>query len=191
MRSFVAAAGLAAVVFGTADAADLDAGKALYAGCVGCHGEPGLEAADLTPALEGQLEVYLQSQLVSFRTGHRRNDTMNQIAEALSDDDIRNLGAYLASLPPTAAPSASRDDKAAGLVQQFRCTTCHGPNFEGKAGAPRLAGQREDYLLQTLRDLKSGARAAGLVSMADVLAPVDEADLPALAHFVATTPATR
>ena len=50
---------------------------------------------------------------------------------------------------------------------------------------PRLADQREDYLLKTLEDYKSGARHGYDATMAEVLQPIDENDLSVLAYFLA------
>jgi cytochrome c553 len=50
---------------------------------------------------------------------------------------------------------------------------------------PRLADQREDYLLKTLRDYKSGARRGYDASMAEVLQPVDDAQLTEFAYYLA------
>ena len=50
---------------------------------------------------------------------------------------------------------------------------------------PRLADQREDYLLTTLRDYKSGARRGYDASMAEVLQPLDDAQLVAIAYYLA------
>ncbi len=54
---------------------------------------------------------------------------------------------------------------------------------------PRLAHQREDYLLKALRDYKSGARIGyGNAAMAEELAGMSDADLAALAHYLAHLP---
>ena len=50
---------------------------------------------------------------------------------------------------------------------------------------PRLANQREDYLLKTLREYKSGARRGYDTSMAEVLQPVDDAQLIEFAYYLA------
>ncbi len=52
----------------------------------------------------------------------------------------------------------------------------------------RLAAQREDYLLKALRDFKAGTRSGTLAAMADVVYPLADADLRALAHFLARQP---
>lgn len=171
-----------------AGAADLDAGKNLYAGCTGCHGEAGISATELTPSVAGQPDVYTQWQLIFYRMGKRKNEAMTGIAQALSNDDIRNLGGYLATLaPPVAASSAAPDvaEKGKALSERLKCAVCHGDGFEGKQGAARLTGQREDYILQTLRDFKSGARTGqGLVNMTEIVGGLEDADLAALAAYV-------
>ncbi|MGC2517760.1 MAG: c-type cytochrome [Burkholderiales bacterium] len=74
--------------------------------------------------------------------------------------------------------------------QQQHCTVCHNPDFSGREQMPRLANQREDYLLKAMRDYKSGARIGyGGASMSEELSGLDDADLAALAHFLAHLPA--
>lgn len=169
-------------------AADLDAGKDLYAGCAGCHGETGVSVTALTPSVAGQPDVYTQWQLIFYRIGRRKNEGMTGIAQALSNDDIRNLGGYLATLAPPAAATtvlAELAEKGKALSGRFKCAVCHGDGFEGKQGAARLTGQREDYVLQTLRDFKSRARTGqGLVNMTEIVGGIDDADLVTLAAYV-------
>jgi cytochrome c553 len=50
---------------------------------------------------------------------------------------------------------------------------------------PRLAGQREAYLLKAMRDYQSGARFGAGAIMPDVMSGVDEAEMQALAHYLA------
>ena len=85
---------------GTRAAADLAAGKAAAEGCAGCHGEDGISHTPLTPSLAGEPDDFTQWQLVFFRGGSRKSEVMGPIAAALNNEEIRNLGAYYASLPP-------------------------------------------------------------------------------------------
>ncbi len=176
---------------GTASAADVAAGKALAEGCAGCHGADGVSQTALTPSLAGQPDEFVQWQLVYFRSGARKSEVMQPIAEALNNEDIRNLGAYYASLPPpkpTAAPDALAQS-GAKLAVQHRCKSCHSDDYTGFRAAARLAGQREDVLLKALREFKTGARVgSGVASMADVTYELSDADMQALAHFMATQP---
>src|SRR5689334_4977046 len=83
-----------------AHAADLAAGKEKAELCIGCHGENGISQMENLPSLAGQLDQVIQWQLVYFRAGARKNEQMQPIVAEISNDDIRNLGAYFASLPP-------------------------------------------------------------------------------------------
>lgn len=53
---------------------------------------------------------------------------------------------------------------------------------------PRLAHQREDYLLKALRDYKSGARIPYGRGMEDVMT-LSDAEFSDLAHYLAHLPA--
>jgi cytochrome c553 len=176
-----------------ASAADVAAGKTLAEGCAGCHGEDGISQTPLTPSLAGEPDDFIQWQLVYFRGGGRKSEVMAPIAKALGNPEIRNLGAYYASLPPPKPQSVSAPDAlaqtGATLAVQHRCKSCHGDDYAGVGPAARLAGQREDVLLKALRDFKSGVRVgSGVASMADVTYELSDADMEALAHYMATRP---
>ncbi len=170
--------------------------RAEAAGCFACHGvdgvatENGLAIDKNVPNLAAQPDLYLQFQLVFFRKGVRKNELMNAMAEQLSDDDLRNVSAYFASLPAPNAPpppdTAPQDTELGGKVAEgIRCTNCHGDHLEGVDNIPRLAGQREDYLYKALRDFKSGARTAvGAAGMAEVVYPLGDLEMNALAHYL-------
>jgi cytochrome c553 len=118
---------------------------------------------------------------------------MGPIAAALNNVEIRNLGAYYASLPPPKPERASAADalaqSGARLAAQHRCQSCHADDYSGIGPAARLAGQREDVLLKALRDFKAGTRVgSGVASMADVVYQLSDTDMQALAHYIATRP---
>jgi cytochrome c553 len=172
-------------------AIDVAAGKALAEGCVGCHGADGISQTPRVPSLAGQPDEFTQWQLIYFRSGTRKDEAMQPMAEALETNDVRNLGAYFASLPAPKAPGAEDPLAEAGakLAAQHRCIFCHGERYEGNKAAARLAGQREDYLYKALTDFKSGERVgSGVASMADVVYSLKDDDLKLLAHYLATRP---
>jgi cytochrome c553 len=170
--------------------------KAEAAGCFGCHGadgvasENGLALDKNVPNLAAEPDLYTQFQLVFFRKGVRKNELMNAVAGSLSDDDVRDIAAYFASLPPVSTPppaDAAPDETKLGekVAEAIRCANCHGDHFEGVDNMGRLAGQREDYLYKALRDFKSGARVAtGAASMAEVVYPLGDTEMKALAHYL-------
>ena len=172
-----------------AHAADVAAGKQKAEICAGCHGDNGISQMENIPSLAGQLDQFIQWQLVYFRAGARKNEQMQPIVEELSNEDIRNLGAYFASLPPFKGtpdddPDLSAKGKEAAVGR--RCASCHGDNFAGTKAVARIAGQREDYLVKALHDYKSGVRSGGAgAAMADVAYPLSDEEITALAHYLA------
>jgi len=72
-------------------------GKVKSITCAGCHGSQGIGLGENNPNLAGQKESYLLKQLKAFKTGDRKDPTMNAMASALSEDDMKNLAAYYAS----------------------------------------------------------------------------------------------
>jgi cytochrome c553 len=184
--SVVLALGAAFIVGPFAHAADV---KEKAEVCKGCHGDNSISQMENIPSLAGQLDQYVQWQLVYFRSGARKNEQMQPIVEDLSNEDVRNLGAYFAAMEPfKAAPDDNPDLSAKGkqAAAGRRCASCHGDNFAGTKAVPRLAGQREDYLTKTLHDYKSSARNGGPQGvMSDVAYPLSDEEIEALAHYLA------
>ena len=173
-----------------ARAADAAAGKEKAEVCAGCHGENGISQTENIPSLAGQQDQFIQWQMVFFRGGARKNDQMQPIAQEISNEDIRTLGAYFASLtPPTGKTPDDNPDLSAKGQQAAagrRCGSCHGDAFAGSKAVARLAGQREEYLVKALNDYKSGARSGGAgAAMTDVAYPLSQEEITALAHYLA------
>ncbi|MDB5550683.1 MAG: cytochrome [Rhizobium sp.] len=181
---------LAFALTGTAaHAADLAAGKEKAEMCIGCHGEGGISQIENMPSLAGQPDQFVQWQLVFFRAGTRKNEQMQPIVEQLNNEDIRNLGAYFATLTPAKAKPDEKPDlsrKGAEAAAGRRCGSCHTDNYAGGKAVPRIAGQREDYLVKALHDYKSGVRSGGgMAAMASVAFSLSDEEIEALAHYLA------
>ena len=172
-----------------AHTADIAAGKQKAEICAGCHGDNGISQMENTPSLAGQLDQFIQWQLVYFRAGSRKNEQMQPIVEQLNNEDIRNLGAYFASLTPPKGPTDDNPDLSAKGKQAAagrRCASCHTDTYAGAKAVARIAGQREEYLVKALHDYKSGVRSGGAqAAMADVAYPLSEEEIEALAHYLA------
>ena len=82
----------------SAQAADVEAGKAKAATCGACHGPAGISPNPIWPNIAGQKDQYLIAQMKAFRDGSRKNPMMSPMAAPLSDEDIDNLAAYFSSL---------------------------------------------------------------------------------------------
>ena len=189
MRTVLAALVAAMSLTATALAADPEAVKEKAQLCVACHGENGVSQTENTPSLAGQPDQYLQWQLVFFRAGSRKSEVMQPIVEQLSNEDIRGLGAYFAALTPPKGPEDNDPDlskKGAQAAAGRRCASCHTDSFAGTKAVARIAGQREDYLVKSLRDYKAGQRVGGGgAAMADVAYSLSEEEITALAHYLA------
>jgi cytochrome c553 len=157
--------------------------------CLACHGEKGQSATANTPSLGAQQQGYVLTQLYMFREKLRKAEIMNQMAEGLSDDDLRIFAEAISKLPAPQATAdagdAARIARAQAIVTANRCNSCHTPTFGGQDQVPRIADQREDYLLKTLREYKSGVRAGYDATMAEVVAPLQDQDFVDLAYYLA------
>ena len=170
-------------------AADNAAIKEKAAACAGCHGENGISQTENIPSLAGQPDQFLQWQLVFFRAGSRKNEQMQPIVEGITNEDIRNFGAYFASLAPPVSPEDNEPDlskKGAQVAAGRRCGSCHLDNHAGTKAVARLAGQREEYLVKSLRDYKAGQRVgSGVAAMASVAYHMSEEEITAVSHYLA------
>jgi cytochrome c553 len=92
-------AGLAST--STLQAGDIEAGKTKAYTCTGCHGIPGYNNIYPTykvPKIGGQNYEYLVIALKAYRDNLRDHGTMTLQASSLSDQDIKDISAYFASL---------------------------------------------------------------------------------------------
>ncbi len=157
--------------------------------CLACHGENGQSQNLGVPSLGAQQTFYVTVQLLMFRERMRTVDPMNDMAKGLSDDDLRSFADIIAKLPPPQPAPGPVDEariaRAQALVQQNRCNFCHTPSFAGQDNVPRIADQREDYLVKALRGYKDNSRHGYDASMADVIAPITDDQILDLAYYIA------
>ncbi len=167
--------------------------------CAACHGAQGASVLPLTPSLAGQPSFYAITQLFLFREGRRDNALMSAIANGMSDDDLRGYSDFIGTLPaaalaavdnaestPAAPADPQRQARGAALSAKLHCAGCHGADLAGGKQVPRLAGQREDYLLHALRGFREARRVGYTPAMSEALAGVTGAELEDLAHYLAT-----
>src|ERR1700754_986773 len=103
--------------------------------CFACHGEHGQSETEDTPSLGGQQAPYALIQLFMFREKLRPFEPMNDMTKAFTDDDLHTFSDFVAALPkpvpPTDAGDPARMARAAALIQQHHCNSCHKPDFSG------------------------------------------------------------
>jgi cytochrome c553 len=156
--------------------------------CLACHGEKGQSETPEVPSLGAQNSPYTLIQIYLFREKQRVFDVMNEATHGLSDGDLQDMADAIAKLPaphPEQGGDAQRLAAGNALADRYRCNVCHRPNFAGQENVPRIAAQREDYLLKTMREYKSNARRGYDASMAEVLQPVSDEEIATLAYFIA------
>lgn len=105
MYKFVVAALLLALS-GLVSATDAERGRQKAAVCVACHGADGIAVIAEYPNLAGQKVKYLQLAIKAYRDGERRHAVMSPMAAGLSEQDIADIAAFYASLPPAVASSS-------------------------------------------------------------------------------------
>jgi len=186
MRTMIAAAVMACAL--TVSAHALTYEEKLPA-CLACHGENGISQTAEVPSLAGMPSDFTLIQLFLFRQGTRKIEIMNDLAKDMTDDDLRKFAEYFSKLPPPKASGDAADPQIAARAQAVvaanHCASCHNPDFSGREQMPRLAAQREDYLLKALRDYKGAQRPGYDATMDEVIRPITDQNIVDLSHYLA------
>ncbi len=174
---------------------DLVKGAEKYAAvCASCHGADGNSGTPANPKLAQQHPEYLVKQLQEFKSGKRANAVMAGFAAMLSDEDMKNISAWLTS--QQAKPGFAKDRELVSLGERiFRggiadrqvaaCAGCHSPNGAGiPSQYPRLSGQHADYSESQLKAFRDGARKNNL-QMTQVAAKMNDREIKAVSDYIA------
>jgi len=161
--------------------------------CATCHGPDGNSPDPKVPSIAGQPKLFIETQLVLFREELRKSELMLPVVKGMKDAEIVQLAGHFSKLPAkgmeSGKPEPALMKTGAERAKALRCGICHLSDFRGQNQIPRLAGQREAYLAAELRAYRDGKRTGGDTIMAAALYGVSDADLSALAHFLARSPA--
>lgn len=162
--------------------------------CVSCHGAAGNSTIAANPKLAGQPETYLYKQLVNFTTPSRNNPVMSTYAKMLSDEEKKNISAYLST--QASKPGAAKNKDTIELGKKIyrggiaeksvpACASCHGPAGSGIPGTyPRLGGQHQDYTVAQLTIFRTDAR-SNSPEMSTIAKRLSDAEMKAVADYVA------
>jgi cytochrome c553 len=172
--------------------------------CGACHGREAVATADgYSPRIAGKPAGYLLNQLRSFRDGRRTYAPMVYLVQYMSDEYLREIATYFASVelgyPPPQPVTASADlvergralthegDAARGLPA---CRTCHGDTLMGAQPAiPALLGLPRDYVNAQLLAWRTGRlRSLPPDCMAEVAKRLSADDIVAVSAFLASQP---
>ena len=139
-----------------------------YVYCTVCHGvqlmgNPIIHA----PRLSGMDSWYVENQLLAFRKGWRGDhetdlfDTeMQPMTAALSDEQIREVAAFVSHTRSDAPPNTIDGDAEKGRIHYSTCAVCHGVRAEGNIalGSPALTGLNDWYLVTQIKNFRDGNR---------------------------------
>jgi len=162
--------------------------------CVACHGLDGMSAIPANPNIAGMPDQYIAKQLALYKSGARKNATMQGMAANLTDDEMKGLGLYYFAQRGKANAVANNKTLAEEGQKIFRggipslkipaCAGCHGGAGAGiPAIYPRLAGQWQEYTLGALKGYSSGERKNA--QMQTISGRLREKDMMALAEYIA------
>lgn len=195
--------GLASAAEQAAVKADPAKGETLYTqgapdrnvpACLSCHGANGNSGGAANPKLAAQHPEYVHKQLDDFKAKTRSNAIMSPYAGALSEQEMKDVGAYLAKQSLKPATAKSKDTIEAGQ-KIYRggiaakgvpaCAACHGPTGAGiPAQYPRIGGQWSEYTEAQLVAFRQGTRKNNPV-MTTIAAKMSDAEIKAVADYVA------
>lgn len=208
MRAILTALILGAATFIAmpVQADEIKDGKRVYMTktCLACHGRNGARAIMTFPVLAGQNEKYLLEQLTDIKsgerlgsvdpdTGHAYVQGMADIMHLLSEDDLKNVVAYLSEQKPAKPevldPAPTEDELKLGAktYKKLGCRSCHGKEGEKASNKayPIIAGLDRDYLIRQMTELRDKVRTNGKSKlMFGVIKRADDEDITAMATWL-------
>ncbi len=142
--------------------------------CASCHGEHGISEKPEVPSLAGQDHNYLIKATREYALKKRQHDGMLNAVEKLSLDEVVALADYYANQTPQKAANVYLPEPTQKLIAE-RCVKCHGERgFSNEFDKPRLAGQSEAYLIESMQQYADGRRNhRAMAAMSDVLSLIE------------------
>jgi len=167
--------------------------EAIETRCALCHGKAGESASAVYPRLAAQDRDYLIKQLMDFRDGRRKSDTMTEMAKGLSDDVINELARWFSSRPAAARRAGDPDLMGVGRYIYLKgnpyagvaaCASCHGEKGYGTHLLPRLAGQHPAYIETQLKEFGKRERNNDNAVMHTIASKLTELEVHAVAAYL-------
>lgn len=156
--------------------------------CMACHGPQGNSQMSMTPSLAGQPKLFIENQLVLIREGLRDIPQMKGLLDKVTDPEIVALANYFAAQTPAKVTEAGNSEiylRGQETSRKMLCGTCHLPDYSGRQQIPRLAGQREDFLVYSMKQFRDHPGPGRDTIMSASLYGLKDRDLTDLAHYLA------
>lgn len=186
--SIVRAVVLMGVALAVAPAAMAQISAQRLALCAGCHGVDGVSQQKGIPSLAAQPKLFIENQLVLIREGVRDVPSMKGTLEGVTDVEIIALAQYYSEKKLGVVPADKDAEvfaRGGKLAEGMRCGICHLPTYLGRDQIPRLAGQREDYLLHSMQQFKNNQAVGRDSNMAASVYGVSDQDLQDISYYLA------
>lgn len=182
---FIAAQGLLISATALSAPGNLQVGKKLFDKCRPCHGELGnsvTKSGNPIPLLGGQHSEYIVMALNGYAGGDRDHVGMKNRVKGLSNQQKRDIGAYLAKFELKSFPVPRSGTLSPIEMKIENCRSCHGEQGNSfSAGYPRINGQNREYLVKVLGDYKNGNRKNP--TMVYVMKQISRDDLLSIAEY--------
>lgn len=160
--------------------------------CATCHGMDGNRPiAPAYPKLGAQSADYLLAQMKDFKEGKRTNGqaaVMKPLMELVNDEEMKKIAKWMSE--QDIKHTSPADHPGAALYLAKGCVACHGadartplaPNY------PNILGQSKEYLVNQMKDIKSGARNNGTsAAMQAIMTGVTEEEINVIADWLSTS----
>ena len=151
--------------------------------CIACHGKKGARAIQDYPNLAGQRADYMRKQVKDILKGKRtggpdatgkpRSEGMRGALVSpegkvrITNDEIKMISDWLAEQQPAKPkplekPLSDDQIKEAKSLYKKKCRACHGKDaLKPLKGNPIIAGQKRNYIIAQVNDIKTKARKNG------------------------------
>jgi cytochrome c553 len=166
------------------------AGKQVFVSCASCHlADAGGRPDGTIPRLAGQTASVLEGRLRALRDGSVDLPVMTPFARALTEAELRQVAAYLSSLPrpERVGVGSGRQSERGAAIYRTYCLACHAADGIGQAAlnAPRLCGQHAPYLKRRLNEITAGADPRKMdPTMRAIVATLSPEDLRAVSDYL-------
>ena len=163
----------------------LEAGRKQALFCFNCHGEKGVSIQADIPNLAWQPASYLVEQIRRFGDGRRRNEFMQGLIKALSDDEKLNIALYFAAQPLVTTGGGQGNPEQGKAVYVKLCQSCHGETGRGNQVTPTVAGQQFVYLVKSTQRYRDKTGERQHKEMSDAVAKMSNADINHVSVYLA------
>jgi cytochrome c553 len=170
-------------------------GEVAFLPCQGCHRKDASgRTSGAYPRLSGQHATVVIKQITDIRAGRRYNPKMEPYIDdhGMTPSDIADIAVFLQGLPISAENGKGPGTGVAAgkKIYDSECSDCHGDKGEGDAPKfyPMVAAQHYRYLLRELKFIRDGDRRNANPDMVKRIKPYTDADLEAMADYMAQLP---